>query len=177
MKKLVIIAFIAASCFAVKAQTDTNNPVRTFWDFATTGSNYWVVPFSTYSISSHEFGGGVALGYHVSDVINPVFRLDYFASKTYTASMNVQLQVPRQFMGKIPFVPLAYGGVGTPFNGSGVNNGQPIEIVGVGAWIDMSNLGNGWFFQKVRPVASYEHWFGLPANQVNHINFGLGIKF
>lgn len=155
----------------------TNSPSSTLWDFLTTGSNYWATPFATYGVNSRDFGGGIALGYRVSDIVNPVVRVDYFASKFYLVSVNAEVQVPRSLMGKIPIVPFVIGGVGTGLSGLGSDNGTAIGIVGSGAYSALDYVGKGWFWQHTAVIADYERWVGLPTAQADQVRFGVLIHF
>lgn len=178
MKKLLSIIGLAFILSASQAQTVTNGPSSTLWDFLTTGSNYWAVPFGTYSMNSHEFGGGVAVGYRVSDIVNPVVRLDYFSKRLYMVSLNAEIQVPRKLMGKIPLTPFAVGGVATGLSGLGQDNGTAIGIVGGGFYVDFKWTGStSWLANHTALVVDYERWVGLPSNQADQFRIGAGISF
>lgn len=166
----IIIGLAMLAGISTQAQTSTNGP--SIWDFATTGSNYWVAPFATMAPKSGDFGYGVAVGYKVTQVINPVLRLDSFAGKLWVVSGNLELQAPRSLLGKFPITPFAVAGVATSFGGNGQNNGAPCGVVGAGAYFDWSYLSpNSWLGKHGHTAVDYERWIGLPDKQQNQIRF------
>lgn len=178
MKKLLLLAPLLLLGSSLQAQT--NGP--TIWDYLTTGSNYWVAPFSTFSTGDKSFGGGIALGYLATEAINPVLRLDYFAGQAFMVSGNLQLQPPRRLLGKFPVVPFGIAGVGTPFSGSGATGvapGTAIGIVGAGAALKLDFLSSNTnsFLRRLDLVGDYEHWAGMTDKQKNQIRFGVLFKF
>jgi hypothetical protein len=161
---------------------DTNAPVvtgaaSTLWDFVTTGSNYWAAPYGTFGVSSHTMGGGIAVGYKVSEIINPVVRLDYFDGQFWMPSLTAQLQAPRALMGKIPVIPFGVAGIATPIAGAGTGNGSLVTVLGAGAAVKLDFLGSSSLLQHTDIVVDYEKWLGLPQKQQNQIRFGVLFKF
>ncbi|MDE2099096.1 MAG: hypothetical protein KGL39_17715 [Patescibacteria group bacterium] len=192
MKKiasLILIAGLTALALPAGAQTATNpapvtvtnalpaGAASTLWDFLTTGSNYWVAPYSTMSTGDRTFGGGIAIGYRASAIINPVVRLDYFGGHFWMPSLTAQLQPPQSLMGKIPIIPFAIAGGATPISGAGGGNGQFVSILGAGAALRLDWVGSGSFWQHTDLAVDYEKWLGLPSAQQNQIRFGLVYKF
>lgn len=159
------------------AQTSTNSPPPTLWDFVTTGSNYFAVVDGMYSTGDHKVGGGLALGYKATDFFAPVIRLDYFNSQFWMPSLNAQLSVPRQLMGKVPIIPIAIAGAAIPVSGAGANNGTAVGILGAGAALPLDFLGSGKFWTHTDIVFDYEHWSGVTSKQANQWRFGLLYKF
>lgn len=160
------------------AQAQTNVQTQTIWDLLTTGSNYWAAPFFTVSTGDHEVGGGLAIGYLATEAINPMIRFDYFAGAAWMVSGNIQLQPPRRLMGKVPVIPFAIAGVGTPFSGGGELNGRAIGIVGIGAAIKLDFLSSTSTFLRHLDIAfDYEHWSGMPELQQNQVRGAVVFKF
>lgn len=161
------------------ATTSTNIPpvVPNLIDYLTTGSNYFAVPFVTYSVNDHSVGGGIALGYHLSDIIAPVLRLDYFDSRFYSVSLTANLQPPRALLGKIPIVPFALAGGAMPFSGAGDDNGTFVTVVGIGAYVPLDVVGKSWFWRQSSIIADYEKWFGMPDNQTDQVRVGFSLRF
>lgn len=181
MKKLFgLVALIGLLALPAAAQTNTT---ETFWDFATTGSNYFVIPYGTMSTGDKTFGGGIALGYHIPDNewIVPVFRGEYFDHSIWTLTMTVTLQPPRRLFGAVPLVPFASVGGGGSMGGQGENNGRFVSMVGGGAVLhfDTPLFGSGtsWFAKHAFLVGAYEHWDPMPAGKADHIMLGLGASF
>jgi hypothetical protein len=172
------LSILAALCFSTcLGSAQTNPPASTLWDFLTTGSNYWAVPYGTYSVSGHGVGGGLALGYKATEILNPVVRLDYFGGQFWMPSLTAQLQPPRTFMGKIPVIPFAIAGAATPISGNGAGNGTFVTILGAGVAVKTDILGSGWFWTHSDIVVDYEKWLGLPQQDQNQIRVGWLIKF
>jgi hypothetical protein len=188
ISKFCLIGLVASTmALSAMAQTvlDTNAapasalpaPAATLWDFVTTGTNYWAAPYSTISVGDHSMGGGIAVGYQVSPIINPVLRLDYFGGQFYMPSLTAQLQAPRTIMGKIPIIPFGIAGIGTPIAGAGPGNGGLVTILGAGAAVKLDWLGSSSFWKHTDLVADYENWGGLPTRQQKQIRLGILIKF
>lgn len=185
---VALLLMFFALCFSAPAQTaatGTNAPDSalfgntgsTLWDFATTGSNYWAAPYGTFGVSSHTAGGGIAVGYHISDVVNPVLRLDYFDGSFWMPSLTAQLQPPRQLMGKIPVIPFGIAGMATPIAGAGTGNGSLVTILGAGAALKLDAFGSASWLKHTDLVVDYEKWLGLPQKEQNQVRFGVLIKF
>lgn len=167
---------------AQSAAQPTNQPtgltgnVTNIWgdviSFLQGGSNWFVVPFGTLwdhkvnGKSETDFGGGIALGYKVSEYFAPVMRLDYLAGDLWLPSGTIQLQVPIHLGKKFTVYPFAFGGVGTAISGDGKNNGEANAIYGMGVAIVLS--------KKVDIVADWEQWSELPGDQWR---LGVLIKF
>lgn len=174
--RLLALTFLV-SLLTLGAVAQTNSPpASTLWDFLTTGSNYWAVPYASYSTSGHGVGGGVAVGYKVTEIVRPVVRVDYFGDTIWMASLTAELQAPRSLMGKIPVIPFAIAGGATPFAGDGVNNGTFVTILGAGGAVKLDILGTSWIWKHSDIVLDFEHWIGLPQKDQNQIRFGMLFK-
>lgn len=184
MKKVTVsiamLMTLVISSFA-QQQQDTNAPVSVIgsnlFDYLTTGSNYWVAPYATAATSGGSFGGGIAVGYKISELVNPVLRLDYFNGSAYMPSLTAQLQAPRAIMGKIPVTPFGIAGMGTPIAGAARDNGAMVTILGAGLALRGDSLVKTGFLSHCDLVADYEKWLGLPQKLQNQIRFGVLIKF
>lgn len=177
--KSLIAAFLllATSAFA---QTNTppstnapiiSGPAADAISFITTEgvTNWMIAPFGIYSTTSKEWGGGLGIGYKLSDFVVPVMRIDYLASQLWMPSMNLQLQVPVKIMGKVTVIPFTFAGVATTISGGGNDNGSAVGMLGVGGAI---RIADHWDL-----VADYELWQGGPFSSDNQIRFGVLFKF
>lgn len=174
---LIVTVLLAALALPVAAQT--TNKTQTIWDFLSTGTNYWVElagsfapDISSSKVNPGQFGGEIDLGVKVTEWAQPVLGLSIFHSKLYLVDATVQLQPPRKVLGKFPVIPYARGGVATSFSGLGNSNGDPIGIVGAGAYFDLSVLGSSWFSRNIQPDIRWDHWVGFPAGQSDNLVFG-----
>lgn len=179
MKKLIaVISLVAALAIPVRAQTtnvSTNSvisgPAADAWAFITTQgiTNWFVVPFATYDTTAKDFGGGLALGYKLSDYVAPVMRFDYIHGGAYSAQADMQLQLPVTLFNKVTLVPFGFAGVATCFAGAGSGNGEAVGVLGAGGALKLSS--------KWDVVADYEVWSGGPFHSNNQIRFGVLFKF
>lgn len=167
---LLTACFLAIVTLPATAQS-TNAPPN-LWDIVTTGTNYFGGGYGTVNYKLNTAGGGIFVGYRATDFLAPVARLDYWSGTLYTMSLNVELQVPRTVMGKIPVVPFAIAGVETPLKG----NASTDAVVGAGAAIRLDFLGTSWLATHLDLVGDYEMHFGLPTDQQHQIRFGLLLK-
>lgn len=173
---VVALGLVCSSSYAQVS----NSYSQTLWDFVTTGSNYFAVPYGTYSLKDHSIGGGVAVGYTATEVIHPIVRIDYFSGTFYMASVTAQLQPPKQLLGKFPITPIAIAGSGIPFSGAGKDNGTFITILGAGAvlkFADVMSADSTSFLKRGFLAVDYERWLGLPSRQESQLRVGLGVKF
>lgn len=175
---LIVTVLLAALALPVAAQT-TNKTTQTIWDFLSTGSNYvlelagsFAPDISSSKVNPGQFGGEIGLGVKVSEWAMPMLTLSMFHSQLYLVDATVQFQPPRKVLGKFPVIPYARGGVATSFGGLGTANGDPIGIVGAGAYFDLSVLGASWFSKNVQPDIRWDHWVGFPAGQSDNLVFG-----
>jgi hypothetical protein len=175
-------AFICLSLLCVcgvKAQTNTppstnllSGPIVDAIDFLGHGSNWFAVPFGMVSTDTKQWGGGLALGYKLSDFVVPVMRIqgiqdeDKHSFSIWMPSFAVQLQAPLTIMGKFTLTPFAYGAAAIPISGAGDKNGDPVGIIGAGAAVRLS--------PKFDLVGSVEHWTVFNSDQ---ILFGILVKF
>lgn len=172
MRKLLVTLLATVAIATVgysQTTTDTNTTTvsaTSLWDFATTGSNYWVTVFPTYSLDSHDFGYGIAVGYHIPNtVVSPMLRFDRLAGVSYLVSGNLQLEVPRSLMGKVPIHPFGLAGAATAIGGSGLNNGTLAGMTGVGAYVKWSEVfgKTTGITTHMNSAADIEYWFGVPT--------------
>lgn len=151
--------------------SDTNGlpqPIGQVFSFLAQGSNWIVAPYGTFTTDRH-YGGGLALGYHLSDFVIPFMRLDYLdypGREIWLPSGSVQLQAPINFSPSVSLIPFVVGGVATSVSGRGQDNGSVVGIFGGGADLKLS--------KHFGILADYEIWSGFPAEQ---IRFGFHWKF
>src|SRR3977135_899743 len=106
MKKLLLSLAVIGSLLTAKAQTDVpplptlSGPSAAFVDFLLNSSNLMVAPYGIASTDFKKFGGGIGLGYRVSEFVVPFIRLDYYDKTLFMPSASLQLQAPIRFMGK-----------------------------------------------------------------------------
>jgi hypothetical protein len=148
-----------------------SGPAADAWSFITTAgvSNWMVAPFGIYSTTSKEWGGGLAVGYKLSEFVVPVLRLDYLAGDIWMPSANLQLQVPVTIMGKFTLIPFTFAGVATTIAGGGADNGTAVGMLGIGGAVRLSS--------HVDLVGDYELWNGGHFHADNQIRFGVLYKF
>lgn len=173
---ILLLGALTLSTPAINAQTaDTNappdtgsiigGPASSLLDFLGTGSNWMIAPYGIVS-TDQKFGGGVAVGYKISNFVVPTMRLDYFDGQVWMPSASLQLQAPLTILGKVTVVPFAFGGLATPIAGKGASNGSAVGIFGAGAAVRISS--------KFDIVADYEKWSGFKGAQMR---FGILYKF
>lgn len=177
MKKLILATVLALLTFASSAQTNTNNapvisgPAADAWAFITTAgvTNWMIAPYAIYSTTSKEFGGGLGVGYRLSDFVVPTLRVDYLNKEIWMPSANLQLQVPVTILGKVTVIPFTFAGVATTVSGGGTDNGAAVGMLGVGGAIRLST--------HFDVIGDYELWNGGPFRSDNQIRFGFVWKF
>lgn len=160
MKKLALTLLLAALVLEIKAQDNpvlvtnyvigsipdgkggTTNvltqPELTVLSMITANStNFFAGPFLTYwsggNLLKDKIGGGVVLGYKVSDFFASIARMDYIGNNLYMPSFSAQLSfsVPL-FGGKYKAIPFTFGGIAVPLGGAGSENNTAVGIVGTG---------------------------------------------
>jgi hypothetical protein len=165
-KILTLSAIILALALPATAQTnDTSTnataliggPATTLLNFLGTGSNWFAAPYGIVGTDS-KFGGGVAVGYKISEFVVPVMRLDYYDSTVWMPSASLQLQAPLTIMGKFTLIPFAFAGLATPIAGKGADNGSAVGIFGAGAAVRISS--------RFDIVADVEKWSGFKGEQI-----------
>lgn len=186
MKKLLLTLALAATVvLPVTAQTTNNTTDLNLLNYLSNGSNWFGGGFMTYATGDRTMGGGAFVGYKATEALAPVLRLDEFAGKAYMCNLSLELSVPRTLMGKVPVVPFLVAGAGIPLSSATIDGnltisaGQPVGIVGAGAYMPLDWAGSSWLAQNTFLVADYEHWTGagIPAKQQNQIRFGFGVRF
>lgn len=140
-------------------------PASRLLAFLSEGSNWIVAPYGIYSPTSKRVGGGIGIGYKLSDFVVPTLRLDYMDGQLFMPSGTLQLQAPLT-LGKVTVIPLVFTGVATPLTGKGNDNLTPVGMFGIGAAV---RLGTHWDL-----LADYERWTGFSGNQ---IRAGFAYKF
>lgn len=176
MKKLIIGITVVLALFTAQAQTNTNSPViggpaADAWKFVTTeGITNWVVaPYVIYDSHSEEFGGGLGVGYMLSQFVVPTLRVDYLHKEVWMPSASLQLQLPVRIMNKVTFTPFAFGGIATCVSGQGSENGTAVGIYGIGGALTLKK--DKWYL-----LGDAEQWNG--ANfQGWQYRFGFAYKF
>lgn len=155
---------------------DTNIP--TPWDkviqFLGQGSNWITAVYGIASTDHSTYGGGIGLGYRLSDFVVPFLRVDALQRadtkdlEIWMPSGSLQLQVPFHLFGNTNFwvTPFAFGGIATPVSGRGVDNGSLVGIFGAGAAVR--------YKEHFGLIADYEKWSGFDGDQ---IRFGAYWKF
>jgi len=127
--------------------------------FLAQGSNWMAAP---YGIAYHDalgktrFGGGVGIGYRISDYVIPTMRLDFLDRQFYMPSGSLQLQLPIH-IGKFTVIPLAFSGIASPIGGRQNGNGAVGGIFGTGAAIQLG--------KKFDIIADMEKWTSFSGNQ------------
>lgn len=152
-----------ADTLATPADAGTNGnpflsgPVVTVLDFLSQGSNWITVAYGTMNDKATKFGGGVAIGYKVSDFVAPTLRLDYYDGRVFMPSASLQLQVPFKLLGKLTVIPFAISGIATPLTGKGGSDGSAVGIFGAGVAVE--------FTQKFGAIGDAEKWTGFEGYQ------------
>jgi hypothetical protein len=158
MKKLLAVLTLASTLIGARAQS---NDLNTVWSFlADAGTNLFVVPYATLWQSDHgtKFGGGAALGYHLSDYLVPTLRIDVLDGVITMPSGSAQIQYQIKLSQNLSITPFAVGGIATPIMGRGTQNGSAVGIMGAGAAIKYKDLIEG--------AVDYEKWTGYSGNQI-----------
>jgi len=166
MKKLMsVIAGLVIMTSVINAQStnDTGGTVIHAWEdfLGSATTNLIVVPYGISSTDFTKFGGGLALGYKLSDNVVPFIRIENYNGDFFMPSGTIQLQVPVH-LGGLTVIPLAYTGVAVPL-GKHIND-PVVGLVGTGAAL---RLGKQFDF-----LAAYEMRSGVG----NQICIGLGWK-
>lgn len=183
MKKLIAIALLAVG-LAFTGNSQTNNPPFV-WSpvFDMIGkSNLVAGTFATYDSTDKSWGGGVFLGYKLTEMLVPLFRFDYVRQDAYAVSGNLQLQLPIDIgkseahpEGVVRLTPLTFAGLATSWNNKdNSNDGNPIGIFGAGFAISF-NGDHSWFIPS-GIAADWEHWTGGGFND-DQYRFGPFWKF
>jgi hypothetical protein len=162
MKKLVLSLLIGGSLVASSYGQTTNviHAWESFLSDATT--NIIIVPYGIASTDFKKFGGGLALGYELSQNVVPFLRIENYNGDFFMPSGTVQLQVPIH-LGSFVMVPLAYTGIAVPLGDKHIND-PVIGIVGTGGAL---RLG-----KKFDLLAAYE----IRSSVGNQICVGFGWK-
>jgi hypothetical protein len=177
MKTIALLLLLGT--LSVEAQTNTppvatNGVVSTSFlsdvlTFFKEGTNFIVVPYGIVTSGSnnkYDGGGGIALGYFVSQYFVPGMRVEYLNKAFYQASFTSQLEIPIVLAGKFTVVPFAIGGAAVPFGGSANDPGSVQGIAGAGLAVRISS--------KWDLLADIEKWSATPGQQYR---FGVGYKF
>ena len=139
--------------------TNTLGVWQQFLSDATT--NLIIAPYGIASTDFKKFGGGLAVGYKLSDNVVPTLRIDYYDGRLWMPSGNLQLQVPFH-LGSVTIIPFAFTGVAVP-----INSGASDPVVGMVGTGGALKLGKSFDL-----LADYEIWSSLG----NQIRVGIGWK-
>lgn len=182
--KCLILATWLALGATLSAQTTTNTPplppVATNGVLTTSflsgtlqwlkdGTNFIVVPYGILTVDDHNKyggGGGIALGYEVSQYFVSGMRLEYINKAFYQGSFTGQLQIPVTLFGKVTVVPFLLGGVSVPFGGGAQDPSSVQGVAGTGLAVRLSS--------KVDVLMDIEKRSATPGQQ---ICFGIGYRF
>lgn len=184
MKKLIALFVLIGLTLTAPAQLVTVNtnaigttnsmisgPVADAFNFVTREgiTNWWICPFATYSETGKDFGGGLAIGYNLSQFVAPVLRIDYLRGSCYSMQGDLQLQVPVKLFGKVEVVPFGFAGAATALSDAGGHEGELIGVFGVGAAVRLSKHFDVAF--------DWEMWSGGQFDADHQWRFGLLYKF
>jgi hypothetical protein len=171
MKTKMIAVLAVMLCVTGFSQTNTDppsllsGPAIDAISFLSTGSNWMVAPYGIISADAKKFGGGIGIGYHVSDFVVPTMRLDYYDGRIWMPSGSLQIQAPIT-ISKLTVIPFGFTGIATPLTGKASADGSPVGIFGIGGAV---RIGTRWDV-----IADYEYWTGFPQKQ---IRLGAVFKF
>lgn len=162
------------------AAVDTNAPPADsggWWNspvlgFLQNGSNWIAATYGIYDTTSKEFGGGVGVGYKISEYVVTVVRLDFIADRVFVPSGSLQLQLPIN-IGRFKLTPFGFSAIATSLN-SDLSSGEPVGIFGAGGALTF-NTDSQWYVPKGL-IADFEHWTGGGFND-DQIRFGVLFKF
>lgn len=187
MKTLILAIGLAIGlALSTTAQTnpqpDTNavssligGPGAELISFLSTGSNWMVASYVIVpSSSQYGVGGGIGIGYRVSDFVVPTMRLDYLDKTIWMPSGSLQLQAPFKLFNKLTLIPFVFPGIATPVSGTGGNNGSAVGIFGAGAAVRLDAIGSGSFWQHSDIIFDVEKWTSFTGQQ---IRIGFVYKF
>lgn len=171
-KLFLIIGLLAFLAGGVHAQDTNPIPAPAIsgpgWDaiqFLGSGSNWLVAPYMIYSTGSKSAGGGIGVGYKVSDFVVPTLRLDYLEGGLYMPSASLQLQAPLKLLGKVTLIPFAFAGLATPISGKGKDNGSAVGIFGIGGAIRTDFIGSDKWWKPQDVIFDFEKWSGFSGSQ------------
>jgi hypothetical protein len=170
------------SVFSAGAQTNsapaesvTNTPplvsgpaLKAFEFFTASSSNWMVAPYAIYDSGSKSFGGGLGVGYKLSDYVVPTMRLDWVDSQLWMPSADLQLQLPVTFFGKVTAIPFAFAGIATPISGAGEGNGAAVGMFGTGLAVRLSS--------RIDLIGDVEKWSGAGFKDLQYRG-GVVFKF
>jgi hypothetical protein len=142
-----------------------SGPVTKVFEFLGQGSNYMIAPYGIVT-SAGKCGGGIAVGYKVSEFVVPMLRADYLDGTLFMPSASLQLQAPITLTGKFTTIPFAFAGIATPLAGKGIDNGTAVGIFGAGMAARVST--------HCDIVFDVEKWSGFSGQQYR---FGVLYKF
>lgn len=183
MKKL--IATLAA-CLALagysRAQT---NSYPFVWSpvFDMLGqSNLVAGTYAMYDSTDKSWGGGAFLGYKLTEMVMPMFRMDYVRQDAYAVSGNLQLQLPIDIgrsatrpEGLFRLTPLTFAGIATSWNNQ--DNGNDLGVIGIfGAGFAITIKADHAWWVPSGLAFDWERWAGAGFNDTQY-RFGPFWKF
>jgi len=162
IKSLLAIALLLLALTPAKAQTNSTPVYSPIIEFLSVGSNYVVVPYGVYDLTTDKIGGGLAIGYRLSEYVVPTLRLEAIDGEVFMPQANLTLQVPLHLLqsearpnGLLTLTPLIYAGAATRLNSA--NDGTAIGVFGIGASV---TLPSGQWYVPDYLLGAYEHWTG-----------------
>lgn len=166
-----IIAHIAAACGKAGAQTLVDTNLTNFANGAKNGTNFVVIPFVKYDLTTKNYGYGVAGLYKVSDLFWTGLRVDRIDGLQTSAGVQGQLQTS-----------MTLGGITLhPFIETSVGIGQSslYGSAGTGAFVqvyshDWTRNGKPPVTLNLGLIGDYEHVVqtGSAQDNSNQINAG-----
>lgn len=170
MKKLILL--LATSFTLVGYSQNTAFLSSPIVDFLSR-SNLIVATYGIIDSTSKTGGGGIGLGYKLSDFVVPTLRFDYIGGRIWQPSGSLQLQVPVTIAGKFTVIPFIFEGIATPLTGKGNKNFDPVNIAGIGAALQ---LPHSHWYNPAGVIGDFERWTGAGWNN-NQIRAGVYWKF
>lgn len=175
------IAVLLAIGTVAQAQTNntptTNTPLPVITSNSTLSSlvdlsatNWVVIPFASYDLTTKNFGGGVAALYAVNPNFWAGVRAQSLNGQKAEAGVQAQLQVTTHILGitAIPFLETSVG-IGTSALYGSVGPGF---LVNIHTW----TFNNGKDTLSVGAAADYEHYVEGSRNG-NELNVGPSLHF
>ena len=135
-------------------------------------TNWVVIPFASYDISTKKIGGGVAVVYPVNSLLYVGGRLEYINGTWTTPSLQVQIKTTIGVFG-LKVTPFGVGG-------TAIIDGDVAAYTGAGAMINLFTTTIQSKPVTLGLVGDYEAWGGLPTGcGTKRANCGLlaNVKF
>ncbi len=165
MKTYLAILLLAVACVTGYSQTNAPavSPSNTWLD-AFAHSNMVYLPYGVYSTTTHSFGGGIGIGYHVTDAgpvqIVPLSRFEAYHGSGWAISGGLQLQVPFQVTKGVWLTPYTSTGVMLPMNTGTTADDNGIALLGAGVSLHLDRI------QRLSLLLGYEHLYNISDNRL-----------